>query len=77
LNSALRQKTDEERDLEIEQDKALFARVLAEIAPRGDMAQMPEPEQRKREWNIIAILVLSYAGAIAIVLGWLIAARMF
>jgi hypothetical protein len=74
LNSALRQKPAEERDLEIEQDKALFARVLAEIAPRGDMAQLEEPEQRKPRspWEWIA-----YAAALCVVIGWIAAERMF
>jgi hypothetical protein len=69
MNSALRQKPAEERDLEIEQDKALFARVLAEIAPRGDMAQLDEPEQRKPRfpWEWIA-----YAAALCVAVAWVV-----
>jgi hypothetical protein len=76
MNRALHKMTDEERETIVEQDKVILTRVLAEIAPRGDMEQIPEPEER-REWNPVALMVLTYAAVLAVVIGWIAAERMF
>jgi hypothetical protein len=72
LNSALRHKPAEERDLEIEHDKVLLARVLKAMNEPDHF----EPEEPRR-WNPIAVVVFIYAGVLAFVIGRIAAERMF
>jgi hypothetical protein len=63
MNSALRQKPAEERDLEIEQDKVLLARVLKAMNEPDHF----ELEERKSRfpWEWIA-----YAAALCVAVSW-------
>ena len=45
-----------------------------DLARWPDMHQMPEPEERGR-WNPVAVVVLTYAAAICVVVAWVVAAR--
>jgi hypothetical protein len=69
MKDALHMMTDDERERQM-------AQYRNDLANWPDMAQMDEPEEPSR-WNPIAIVVLSYAAALAVVIGWIAAERMF
>jgi hypothetical protein len=66
MNRALHQMTDDERERETE----TIQRILREV----QFFEPSEPEPETRQWNVVALVVLTYAGALCFVIGWLVAA---
>jgi hypothetical protein len=64
MKDALHKMTDEERERRMNTYRN-------DLANWPDMAQMDEPEER-REWNPVALMVLTYVGILCVVVAWVV-----